>query len=681
MLIGMDTETTGRDLYHGCRPFFVTLYEEGTDYPLYWEWDVDPLTRKVKIPACDLEEIADWLRRADEIVFQNGIFDITAMTLAGIEWLEEYWDKTQDTLFAGHLLGSGENHDLTSMVLKYLGKDIKPVEDVLDETIKECRNIAQRQYPTWRLAKEAKSEDALEELPSAKGKLYKWDMWLGRAIAEAKGLPKDHRYRTALPDYSNVDSFVLPALWRRQKEIMEERGLMPLYEKRRQLVRVITEMQGNGVTFNSARLHTMQEEFKEESTVSNAVCLNLAEGKLDKLPKTGTTKQMRELLFDHWKLCPLFYTENGTPKVDKNTLEAWAFELPEKSRQGTFVRHLRRKRKRDTAVGYMDSYLRFGIKMTVEEWMRLHPSLNATGSVTLRFSSSNPNEQNISKQEDGNLRKLFGPAPGREWWSIDYENIELYIPAYGCGEQAMIDLFEHPEVGPYYGSYHLLVADILHPREFDQCLKDGVGFKERYKSTLYQWVKNGNFAVQYGAVEISGTADRAYHVPGAQRRIQERFTNIARLNKAQIEFANKHGYVVTVPDKEAGSYPIQCSRNSYGSVLPTVPLNYHVQGTAMWCMCRAMVRCNDYLRQWNREQRAAGRLRAHEQDAFITMQVHDEMVFDLPARARGPNGKPGNYNTVMQLKRLMEQSGDDIGIPLKAKPDYHPENWAKATAV
>jgi hypothetical protein len=82
--------------------------------------------------------------------------------------------------------------------------------------------------------------------------------------------------------------------------------------------------------------------------------------------------------------------------------------------------------------------------------------------------------------------------------------------------------------------------DTLHPEKFAQY---GKKVKDVFASTWYQWTKNGDFAVQYGAIEESGTADAAYHVEGAQRKIQNRFTKIAELNQEQIAFANRNGYV------------------------------------------------------------------------------------------------------------------------------------------
>ncbi|MHC4278447.1 MAG: DNA polymerase, partial [Planctomycetota bacterium] len=112
-----------------------------------------------------------------------------------------------------------------------------------------------------------------------------------------------------------------------------------------------------------------------------------------------------------------------------------------------FVQGLRKFRKRQTGLSYLQSYKRFALLSQVavansSNWFTLYPSLNPTGTDTLRWSSQSPNAQQISKQDDVNLRYCFGPAPGREWWSLDAKNLELRIPAYEAGEQEMIELFE-----------------------------------------------------------------------------------------------------------------------------------------------------------------------------------------------------------------------------------------------
>ena len=101
---------------------------------------------------------------------------------------------------------------------------------------------------------------------------------------------------------------------------------------------------------------------------------------------------------------------------------------------GRFVHALLDKRGFDTSITYINNYIRFGIPYDTDS-MVLHPSLNQTGSAHLRFACSNPNGQNIPKKDPDEenigktVRWVFGPAAGREWWCLDYENLELRIPA------------------------------------------------------------------------------------------------------------------------------------------------------------------------------------------------------------------------------------------------------------
>ena len=293
----------------------------------------------------------------------------------------------------------------------------------------------------------------------------------------------------------------------------------------------------------------------------------------------------------------------------------------------------------------------------------LHGSINQTGTDTLRMSHQNPNSANIDKHPDNqgqSLRRIFGPGPGREWWKVDYENIELRIPAFEFQEDELVDVFNRPKDPPYFGSYHLVIFDVLHPEKFRE---HGKKCKELFEATWYQWVKNGNFATLYGCQEAK--ADQTYRVKGAYQKIRHRFPKMAAGSDRLISLANRNGYVETVPDKTVNperGYPILCSRGEWGKISPTVPLNYHVQSTAMWCTARAMVRCDEQLREW----------RADGFDAFLVLQVHDELVFDLPA------GGKRNLPRVRRLVKLMEESGDDIGVPLVAAAKWCPNNWAES---
>ncbi|MEK0326711.1 MAG: DNA polymerase, partial [Nitrosopumilus sp.] len=260
-----------------------------------------------------------------------------------------------------------------------------------------------------------------------------------------------------------------------------------------------------------------------------------------------------------------------------------------------------------------------------------------------------------------------------EWWSLDAKNIELRIPAYEAGEEEMIAIFEKQDEPPYYGSYHLLIFDILHPEKWDRNDPEGLlKAKKEYSSTWYQWTKNGNFAVQYGAVASSGTADRAYHVDGAQLVVEKRFGKIKELNERMIAYAKEFGYVETIPDKTVDpnrGYPIECSRNRWGSIKPTIPLNYHIQSTAMWWMMKAMLRCQEYLDDLNSRKGSLG--------YYMILQVHDELVFDFP---KGKAYK-ANMPKIRRIRRLMEEGGRDLGIPTPVGIEYHEKTWDKGIAL
>jgi DNA polymerase-1 len=92
----------------------------------------------------------------------------------------------------------------------------------------------------------------------------------------------------------------------------------------------------------------------------------------------------------------------------------------------------------------------------------LHPSFNQTGTRTTRWSSSNPNGQNIGAGgkdafgvavDDFCLRDVFGPPNGRVWFSADYSQLELRILAVLAQEEKLLRAFEEGQ------DIHTLTAD------------------------------------------------------------------------------------------------------------------------------------------------------------------------------------------------------------------------------
>lgn len=691
-MISLDTETTGVDLYRGALPYIVTTSTgEGN---LHWEWEVDPLTRFPQIIPDDVKQIRDYVLNQDRIIFQNAKFDVTALDRAAIILPEEWdWSKIDDCLIAGHVLASNRPKDLTSMVLDYLGEDIQKYEDKMQEAVLAAKKMATSSY-NWRLAKKG-----LEEMPSAKEKVWKYDAWVPRALALKKGFPTTHPWWAVTHEYANSDSTYTYALWQVLEHLLKEKDLWEIYRFRLTGVPIAHKMELRGVTANGELVESKLVELREEIETNGQICKNIAKDTYHydlTLPNgAGNNKSLTSFIFDTMGLEVLEYTDAGNPCLDKEVLGKYQDLLPTGSLELTFIESLIKTRQNKTATTYLEGYKRYWIPLDYWNdkgerlWYLLHPSLNLTGTSTLRWSSSNPNEQNISKKEGTGIRRCFGPRPGREWFSCDAKNIELRVPGYESKQEELIFLFEQPDAAPFYGSNHLLVFSILYPQLWEDAIKEvglakaGPYCKKKYASTYYQWVKNGNFAVQYGAIDKAdgtGTADRSYHLPGAQSIIKQRFQKLEELNQRCIRFANTYGYVETIPDKEINprrGYPLLCTRSERGKIKPTIPLNYHVQGTAMWWMAKAMYKCQRLLDEWNREVERKGKS-LDDYGYFMTMQVHDEIVFDFPKRDNPlKNRKNSNYGRILEISKLMASCGEDlvVRIPTPVGIEYHEENW------
>lgn len=687
-IIALDTETTGLDNFHGCMPYFVTTCDNDGNQ-VFWEWPVDVKTRKPIIPEQDLDEIKEVIDSADVLVFQNSKFDMKMMDTLGVGW-EWDWTKIHDTTISAHLLASSQKKDLTTLALVYLGVNIEPYEKDVEKATQKARRILRTKqfkadHGDWALADESR---LTIDMPS--GVNWKPDMWLLKAIIQhaPEYLPEweswepgnsieKHPWQTLCEVYANWDSLVTVNIFLEHQAMIDNQGLRKIYEHRRSLLRLVYDMEKTGVTVSVSRTKELLQRFEDITAKTKRRCIILSGGKIEDLPLSGTTKAMKEVLFEDFGLESTKLTDKGNPSVDKSQLEEWILTTRPNSKENIFLQSLRSYRKRMTAISYLKNYSRFGL-LENEDYLRLHPSLNLCGTTTLRWSSNNPNEQNITKQEDTNLRYTFGPPPGYVWASFDYENLELRIPAYEAGEADQIALFEEPDAPPYFGSNHLLNFSVIYPDLWEPVLREvgpnnvAEAIKKLYKSTWYQRCKNGNFAVQYGAIERVGdewsTADKAYGRLGCHSTLKTKFSKVEELNQKCIYMAEKYGYVETLPDKTVDptrGYPLQCKRTKWGKVLPTVPLNYHVQGTACWTINRAMLDVEDFFQEINRRLKKRYR---------IVMQIHDELVVEAPLG-------PGLLKNLKEVKRLMSRCGEYIGIPLRVGGDIHHDNYSKGIAI
>lgn len=670
--IAIDTETTGLDIWHGCKPFYVATANSNGETKA-WEWAVNPKNRTPIIPQKDKEEIQHYLQlsptykpKAPALIFHNAKFDILALESIGIQFSQADWKRVEDTLIASHLIASGTSHRLKDLAIQYLD-----LPDFDEKRIKQAANKARllAKKLGWRIADKGDPHfPGIKQRPNDGWGVM--DMWVPKQIAQHQRYKPDHEnyhWRTLLAEYGNLDAIRTLLLWERFQATIHNRKQWGLYTCRKNLLPITYKMEQRGVSLNTQTLEEEIENYQQQASTSETICYKLAGGKIDNL---NSPKQLQGILYSHFAL-PLIKTskKTGQPSTDRETLNELSLLAPPRSKEATFIKHLKNTRKFSKAVDYLESYRKVAIiptpnnpqqrkrstnkqtnasqQQTTHHYAIIHPRFNPTGTDTTRFSASDPNTQNVSKQEDFNLRKVFSPLPGREWWAIDYSNIELRIFAYCSGDKRLIEAFEEGQ------SVHLIIAEELWPEEAKRL---GEKFKE---SKYYSRTKNGNFALIYGASEKKG--DVTYGKPGAYQRIKRRFPKINSFMESKSKEAIDKGFVTTL-----GGYPLQVTESK-----PHVAVNYFVQGTAGWCMVKAMNRVDEYLQT--------------KPNHHLILTIHDELVFDFPATTHNPYTKKeeqtNNLHTIAIISQLMEASGKDIDIPTPTSIKQIKTNWAEGKEV
>jgi DNA polymerase I-like protein with 3'-5' exonuclease and polymerase domains len=641
-LAGLDTETTGLDARHGCRPYYISIYtlnpSTGLDDCFEWLWEVDPFTRLPIIPAGDIEAVQRRIDHLEKLGYifniQNAKHDVDMLLAIGVR--PPRWENIEDPLVAHHLIASNESHALKDASLKYLGIPDDDEDDLHDQIVNVALPMARKLK--WDVKKDKVKGERFyhPHFPTASGWSWKQEMWILRALAKHYDYPLNHPWWTLTSKYGMNDSIRVVGTWMVFREAITDEGLWPQYRERMNLLEPIHAAEGHGLTLNNNRLDELSEDFSGKLEIE----INKLKAITPQITNFASPKQLVQLFYNEWELPVLALSKSKkSPGTDKNAVKILKDALATDCKAYEFLDHLENFRHLKAALTYLNSYRRgsFGIG---DGWLRLHTTINSTGTVTTRLSTSNPSQQNVSKQKAYNLRYLFGPAPGRIWYSIDQSNVEMRLFAYCSGDEKLIKAFEDGY------DVHLIFAEALYPREFAQCVADGVSFKDRYDSTLYQWIKNGNFALIYGAAETKANA--TYRLAGAYDLIRQRLPLVDVFIRKMHNIATTQGYVELL-----GGYRLQVPKRE-----PHKASNYFIQGSAGWAIQVAMNRVWEYLKQYGPEYK-------------MVLQVHDELVFDFPLAAPGVNER-----IISDVARIMEMSGDDIGIPLPVEVNIHPETWS-----
>jgi DNA polymerase-1 len=236
---------------------------------------------------------------------------------------------------------------------------------------------------------------------------------------------------------------------------------------------------------------------------------------------------------------------------------------------------------------------------------RLHTSFNQTVASTGRLSSSDPNLQNIPiRRELGrDIRRGFIPRTGWRLLAADYSQIELRLLAHLSGDDAFVSAFRAG------GDIHRQTASVI----FDVPL-DSVSAEMRARA------KTINFATIYGQGAFSLSRQLKIEQSEARAFIAqyfERFSGVRRYLDSMVEFAKANGYVQTIFGRRRYIPELRDRNFNVRAFGERTATNSPIQGSAADLIKIAMIRIHSSMR----EQRL---------DARMLLQVHDELVFDVP---------------------------------------------------
>jgi len=392
-------------------------------------------------------------------------------------------------------------------------------------------------------------------------------------------------------NYSCEDVYGALRLWQDYEPALQKLDLNSLFlDVEIPLIPILAEMELAGICVSTEILDTLSVEFKEKMRLLEIQVYGLAGREFN----IQSPKQLGEILFDELHLPYGRKTKTGY-STDIKVLEklAASHALPAMiidfrnlaKLQSTYVEKLRELI--DPATG------------------RVHTSYNQTVTATGRLSSSNPNLQNIPiRSEDGNrIRQAFVPADGLCFLSADYSQIDLRVLAHYSQDSVLLEAFRTG------GDIHARTAAQLF------CISPLL-----LTSEMRRVAKTINFGIVYGMSSFGLASQLNISRKEAQSFIDRYFQlyhGVKQFMADIVEKARIDGFVTTLLHRRRMLPEIHSKNKTDREFAERTAINTPIQGTAADIMKLAMIR-------------VAGVLAKEGLRARLLLQIHDELVFELP---------------------------------------------------
>ncbi|PTX12330.1 DNA polymerase I [Sphingobacterium faecium] len=397
-----------------------------------------------------------------------------------------------------------------------------------------------------------------------------------------------------IKEYASEDADITLQLKEIFKPLLEETNTLRLaHEVEFPLVYVLSEIERNGVRIDIEALQQFSKNLETdirllEQTIYEKAGVNF---------NIASPKQLGEVLFDKLKLDPKAKkTKTGQYKTGEDVLLALAY----KSDIVQDILSFRQLQKlKSTYVDALPELINPGTGL-------IHTSYNQAVAATGRLSSTNPNLQNIPiRTERGReVRKAFIPRhENNVILSADYSQIELRLIAELSKDPNMMEAFTSGH------DIHRATAARVYGLELEEVTSD-----QRRNA------KAVNFGIIYGQSAFGLSQSLAIPRKEAAEIIDQYFIQYAGIKKYMsevLEFAKENGYVETILKRRRYLRDINSANMTVRGFAERNAINAPIQGSAADLIKIAMLGIQKEIE----EQGLLGKM---------IMQVHDELVFDVP---------------------------------------------------
>ncbi|MBI2311526.1 MAG: DNA polymerase I [Betaproteobacteria bacterium] len=354
---------------------------------------------------------------------------------------------------------------------------------------------------------------------------------------------------------------------------------------------VLYTMERHGVLLDAKLLETQSRELGEKLVELENKAFQAAGQPFN----LNSPKQIQEILFDRLKLPVIKKTPGGAPSTDEDVLQQLALDYP----LPKLLLEYRGLAKLKST--YTDKLP----KMVNPATGRVHTNYAQAVAVTGRLASNDPNLQNIPVRtaEGRRIREAFIAAPGCTLVSADYSQVELRIMAHISRDAGLLNAFAAGE------DVHRATAGEIFGVAHDQVTSE----QRRYAKVI-------NFGLIYGMSEFGLASQLGIERAAARAYIDRyfaRYPGVADYMNRTRESARDKGYVETVFGRRLWLAEIRSSNGARRQAAERAAINAPMQGTAADLIKLAMIAVHRWLND-------------HKLKSALIMQVHDELVLEVP---------------------------------------------------